>query len=203
EVTVKATSKAGVAEEKWIQKTNEPLETLTGTFHGHVDHEGEIFDWTGTAALKKRDLGVSSEASRAFGLVSGEATITASGTAIGTGCEQTGTQTLAIQRTATWAVEGEEAPFKYQIVFPFEFPGGITVNLIHCAHPAEEISTFKSIGPAALQSGEITLGSKPSETDFGPYTKTTSDLYAYENKAIAFQGIGEAVEWSWSFKGSP
>ncbi|MGA8364684.1 MAG: hypothetical protein WB709_09205, partial [Solirubrobacteraceae bacterium] len=206
EVTVKATSKAGVAEEKWIQKTDEPLNTLTGTFKGHVNHEGEIFDWTGTATLKRIDLGTSSEVSRAFKLVSGEATITASGVAIGTGCEQTGTQTLALSPSSTWAVEHEEAPFNYEIILPFDFPGGIEVTWVHCEKGINEGHTsFASLGPAALQSGEIKVENHGGiDIDVGPYIKQTSDLYTYENSATA-DGLstGESVEWSWSFKGSP
>ena len=51
--TLKATSKAGVAEATWKQKTENLIKTLTGTFSGRFDDEGEIVEWTGSATLAR------------------------------------------------------------------------------------------------------------------------------------------------------
>jgi hypothetical protein len=199
EATVTATSKAGVAEERWREKTGEPLTTLTGTFTGRSDNKGEVFEWTGTATLKHIDLGTI-EVSRAFELVSGEAKVVASGPAIGTGCEQKGSEILAISPASTWAVENQEAPFAYQMVLPFNFPGGINTTWTNCSEPANNgVASFGSIPTAALRSGEISA----KEPDPTALTKHTSDLYVYEGSTSATGPDGETLEWTWSFKGLP
>ena len=71
---VRATSKAGVAEQEWKQETEAGLTMVSGSFSGEFDDEGEVLKWTGTATFKVIETPVGGTI---LSLVSGESTITA------------------------------------------------------------------------------------------------------------------------------
>jgi hypothetical protein len=170
------------------------LSTITGTFTGHDDDQGSVLDWSGTATFTRADTGTGPGIAGVFALASGEATVTASGTAIGTGCQQTGTQPLALSPSSVWSVEGGATPYTYQIVAPFDYPGTIDVTWVNCSDPnLNGHTSTASIGPAAILSGDI-----------GGLSQTSPDGFAYDG---GFSGAGsdpgEMVKWTWSMKASP
>jgi hypothetical protein len=191
--TAYVTSTAGIAQDTWSEPiVVDNINTVTGTFTGHDEDQGSVLDWSGTATFQRADGGM--EIAGAFVLASGEATVTASGTAIGTGCQQTGTQQLALSPSSVWGVEGEAKPYTYQIVAPFDYPGTIDVTWINCSDPnLDGTPSTVSIGPAAIQSGDI-----------AGLNQISPDGFAYDG---SFSGAGldpgEMVRWTWSMKGSP
>ena len=80
---VRATSTAGVAEDPWRQKLDQ-INTITGTFTGHENDKGVIFDWSGTAPFR-RQTSVATPGGGILQLVSGQATVTVSGALPGCG----------------------------------------------------------------------------------------------------------------------
>lgn len=203
--TLKAVSKAGVAEATWKQKTAKLIGTIAGSFSGRYERtspEGaEVFEWSGTATFQRTEAGGNPEAASAFKLLSGEATVTASGAKIGTGCQQTGSGQLPLSVNSVWATEaGSGESVAYQIIAPFEFPASVTVTWVKCAEPTNEGQTEPvPIQPAALQSGPAIGGST---------SQTSPDGVAFSGSASAAGAANgldpeESESWSWSFKGSP
>ncbi len=91
-VMIRATSKAGVAEQEWKQETEAGLTMVSGSFSGEFDDEGEVLKWTGTATFKVIENPVGGTI---LSLVSGESTITANGHTP-EGCTVTGTETVPL-----------------------------------------------------------------------------------------------------------
>ena len=197
-VTVHATSTAGVAEETWSQDI-EGLPTITGTFTGHTTDLGVVYDWTGTATFTKTDTGTDVPGpGGVFQLTSGQATVTVSGSQIGSGCDQTGTTTIALFPGSPWTVTGMEKPFSYQVVAPFKSdpPKATDTN---CSDPNNngKDAGLGSMPGAALQSGDIAQGADPTGL-----LKMTDDLYKYEGSATSDR-FGESESWTWSMTGTP
>lgn len=197
-IVVHATSTAGVAEETWSQ-TIEGLRTITGTFTGHTTDLGVVYDWTGTATFTRTDTGTDIPGpGGVFQLTSGQATVTVSGSLIGSGCDQTGTSTIGLFPNSPWTVTGLEAPFSYQVVAPFK-PDVPKATNTNCADPNQngKDAGLGSMPGAALQSGDIAGGANPQGL-----VKTTTDLLAYSGSATADR-FGESESWTWSMTGSP
>ena len=91
--TLKATSRAGVAEATWKQKTEQVINTITGTFSGRFLDNAEVIEWSGSATYTAVEHTVGGGA--ILKLASGQATVTASGEPTGSGCLQTGTEDSA------------------------------------------------------------------------------------------------------------
>ena len=173
------------------------INTITGTFTGHDDDEGSVLDWSGTATFKRVDGLTGIHGS--FVLASGEATVTASGTALGTGCQQTGTQHVAVSPASVWAVEGEAEPYTYQIVAGFDYPGTVDVTWVNCSDPSlNGTPSTISIGPPAIQS--FTVGGSN-------LNQTSPDGFVYDGSFNVVGGAGlepgEMASWTWSMRGSP
>ena len=197
-VTVHATSTAGVAEETWSQDI-EGLQTITGTFTGHTTDLGVVYDWTGTATFTKTDTGNDVPGpGGVFQLTSGQATVTVSGSLLGSGCDQTGTTTIALFPGSPWTVTGMEKPFSYQVVAPFKSDPPKATNT-NCSQPNNN-GTDAGLGSmpgAALQSGDIAQGANPTGL-----VKTTDDLFRYDGGATSDR-FGETESWTWSMTGTP
>jgi hypothetical protein len=197
-ITVHATSTAGVAEETWSQDI-EGLQTITGTFTGHTTDLGVVYDWTGTATFTKTDTGTDVPGpGGVFQLSSGQATVTVSGSQIGSGCDQTGTTTIGLFDKSPWTVTGLEKPFSYQVIAPFK-PDPPNATNINCSDPNRNGSDagLGSMPGAALQSGDIAEGA-----NLYGLVKTTDDLYKYEGSATSNRA-GESENWTWSMTGTP
>jgi hypothetical protein len=194
-VLVHATSTAGVAEDTWYQPLEKPLNTITGTFTGHATDAGVIYNWTGTATFKRVDAGTPIPGPGGlFQLVSGQATVAVSGSEIGSGCDQTGTSTIGLFAQSPWSVGGNDSPFTYSIVAPFN-PDPPQATNVDCSNPQQNGTPagLGSMAPAALQSG-----------DTGSLQQTTNDLYTYSGSANAPGPDPETITtWSWSFTGQP
>lgn len=196
-VAVRATSTAGVAQETWSQKIEDELNTIAGTFTGHATDAGVIYDWTGTATFRRADPDAGRPGG-VFQLTSGQATVTVSGSLIGSGCSQTGTSTIGLFGQSPWTVTGAEAPFSYQIIAPFlpDVPQATNVN---CSDRSQNGTPagLGSMPATALQSGDIAAGAAPTGL-----VKTTNDLYSYTGSA-SVSDPDTPASWTWSFTGAP
>ncbi|HEV7493933.1 hypothetical protein [Baekduia sp.] len=199
-VALHITSTAGVADDTWSQPIEDQLTTIAGTFTGHATRAGVIYDWQGTATFTRVPSGADGAGPGGiFQLTSGQATVTISGSEVGTGCDQVGTSTISLQTNSVWTVNNAAAPFLYQIVAPFS-PDPPQATNVNCDHP-ETNGTPAGLGsmPAtALQSGDVAAGAALTGL-----IKTTDDLLAYDGSAsIAGPESDESASWTWSFKGA-
>ncbi len=194
--TFKATSKAGVAEDTWKQKTESVIQSMTGSFSGRDERGGELFEWSGTATWTR--LPESPEGASVLGLVSNEVTITASGTDP-EGCTQTGQEKAPLFPGSPLSVLGEGAPVGYDIDVPFSYPGLMNVIFSGCPTPHGEGDGpgTASLPGEALLTGDFFAG--------GPSAliQTSTDGVTFAGSATA-SGIepGEQLSWSWSLTGS-
>jgi len=194
--TFKATSKAGVAEGTWKQKTENVIQSVTGSFSGRDERGGEVFEWSGTATWTR--LPESPEGASILGLVSSDVTITASGTTP-TDCTQTGQEKAPLFPGSPLSVLGEGAPVGYDIDVPFSYPGLMNVIFSACPTPHGE---GEGPGTATLPGEALLTG------DFfsgGPSAliQTSTDGVTFAGSATG-SGIesGEQLSWSWSLTGS-
>ncbi len=204
EVTVKGTSKAGVAEAVWEQPT-EGLETISGSFTGFIHNHGETFEWSGTATFKRLALPGEPEGPETFLLAAGEATVTASGTPLGFQCTQTGTQTLPLSHFGVWGIVPKGENFEYRFVAEFEQPATMDVDYVACKNEGEGGPREVSLLPAALQSGHVTVESGLlgiPKISFTENTKISADGHTFIESASEEPTPGETVAWAWQMTGS-
>src|SRR6185312_4119799 len=136
-VAVRATSTAGVAQETWSQRI-EGLNTIAGTFTGHATDVGVIYDWEGTATFRRVDLGGPfAGPGGVFQLVSGQATVTVSGSENGSGCDQTGVSTIGLFGQSPFTVSGAAAPYSYQLIVAF-LPDPPQATNVNCSSAGED-----------------------------------------------------------------
>ncbi len=194
--TFKATSKAGVAEDTWKQKTESVIQSVTGSFSGRDERGGELFEWSGTATWTR--LPESPEGASVLGLVSSDVTITASGTDPA-GCTQTGQEKVPVFIGSPLSVLGEGAPVGYDIDVPFSYPGNMNVIFSACPTPHGEGDGpgTTTLPGEALLTGDFFAG--------GPSAliQTSTDGVTFAGSATA-SGIepDERLSWSWSLTGS-
>jgi hypothetical protein len=191
---VKATSKAGVAEGTWKQKTEQGLSTITGTFSGSFHDQGEVVEWSGTATFTAFEQ---LPEATVLKLSSSEVTAIASGFD-GGGCKISGTEEVSPFNEAFWTINGEGEGLLYQIVAPFGYPGNMKVTLSDCPEPPEDGQvTTTGLGLAALESGD------PLNDGLTALLKTSPDGKTFDGSATALGSEpDETYSWSWSFKGS-
>ncbi len=191
--TFKATSKAGVAEDTWKQKT-EGITTVTGTFTGHFDDHSEVIEWTGSATFTAIEQ---LPGATILQLSSSSVTATASG-ATDFECEQTGKEEVPLFSGSLFTVESLGEAIVYQVNAPFGFPGRMKATLFNCAEPSSDGLPYDpDLGLAAVLSGDA-LHNGPADL-----IKTSPDGTTFEGSATAFgTEPSESYSWSWSFKGS-
>jgi hypothetical protein len=204
--TFKATSKAGVAEATWKQKTAQLLKTISGTFTGRIENQGSLIQWTGTATFERVEIGGDPEAASTFRLSSGQAEVTASGFYVGAECKQSGKTEVGLQALAAlWTVEREGESFNYQFNAPFDPTAMVPVTLSSCnpINGLEGTETQLALHATALQSGEVRVSGSTPETGKVKISinQISPDGLAFEGSASEESG-GEKYSWSWSFKGS-
>ena len=192
--TFKATSKAGVAEDTWKQKTESVIQSVTGSFSGRDERGEELLEWSGTATYAR--LPESPDGASVLQVTSYEVTVTASGTTP-TGCSQTGKETVPLFSGSLFSVNGDSEPYPYTIVTPFGSPGRMNVTLSGCPEPTEDGPETTSLPGSALQSGDPIAG--------GPSAllQTSTDGVTFAGSASA-SGTepGETLQWTWSMTGS-
>jgi hypothetical protein len=191
---VKATSKAGVAEGTWKQKTEQGLTTITGTFSGSFDDRGEVVEWTGTATFTAFEQ---LPEATVLKLSSSKVDAIASGFD-GGGCKISGTEEVPLFNEGLWTINGEGEGLLYQIIAPFGYPGNMKVTLSDCPEPPEDgLVTTTGLGQAALQSGD------PIHNGLTAMLKTSPDGKTFDGSATALGSEpDETYSWNWSFKGS-
>jgi len=190
--TFKATSKAGVAEGTWKQKTESLIQMVTGTFKGHDDREGEIFDWSGSATFAR--IPASPEGASVLETIASDVTVTVSGTAP-TGCTVSGKEKVPLFEHSPFSVLGEAAPgVGYDIDAPFGFPGTVQVLFSACPPKGESFPGDTSLPGEALLSGDVRFGP-------GALVKTSPDGMTFDGSAVAEEPEDD-LSWEWSFTGS-
>jgi hypothetical protein len=192
---VKATSKAGVAEATWKQKTGSVIQTITGSFSGTDTRGGERFEWSGTATFAR--VPESPDGTSVLETVASEVTITASGVAP-EGCTQSGKEQVPVFGQSVFSVLGEAKPgVQYDIDVPFGFPGLMNVVLSACPPKVEGGSRTTSLPGQALLTGNFFAGGASA------LVQTSPDGVTFEGSATG-PGTepGEKLSWSWSFTGS-
>jgi hypothetical protein len=191
--TFKATSKAGVAEATWKQKT-EGINTVTGTFTGHFDDHSEVIEWAGSATFTAIEQ---LPGATILKLSSSSVTATASG---GTEfeCDQTGKEEVGLFFGSTFSVESLGETTVYQIDASWGFPGRMKATLFGCAEPSFNGQPYDpDLGLAALLSGDA-IHNGPADL-----IKTSADGTTFEGNATAVGSEpSETYSWNWSFKGS-
>ncbi len=190
--TFKATSKAGVAEATWKQKTDLLIHTISGTFSGRFEDKGELIEWTGSATFSAI---LHENGGTVLQLTSGEVNATASGTT-DFECEQTGRETITPFSQSTFTVATVTEPVQYTINIPYGFPGRMKSTLINCKEPSSDGTEYDpDLGLAAVLSGD-SIHNGPSDL-----LKPSPDGTTFEGGAT---GLGsepdERYSWSWSFK---
>lgn len=190
--TLKATSKAGVAEGTWKQKTESVIQTMTGSFSGRSEREGEVLEWSGTATFAR--IPESADGTSVLETVSSDVTMTVTGTA-GTGCKVAGEETVPIFEKSAFTVLGEATPgVGYDIDAPFGYPGLIDVMFSACPPKGEGYSGTVTVPNEAILTGDVLAGPLA-------LVKTSPDGLTFTGSATAVEAE-EDLSWSWSFKGS-
>lgn len=191
--TLKATSKAGVAEGTWKQKTESVIQVMTGSFSGRDEREGEVLEWSGTATFAR--IPESADGTSVLEPTSSELTVTVSGTAP-TGCTVTGKERVPIFERSAISVLGEGAPgVGYDIDVPFGFPDTMSVTFGPCPPKVTGGPGTISLPNEALLTGDALTGG-PSAL-----VKTSPDGVTYAGSAKAAEPEA-SLSWSWSFTGS-
>lgn len=194
--TLEATSKAGVAEGTWKQKTENVIQTMTGTFTGRDEREGELLEWSGTATFSR--IPASPEGTSILEPVASEVTVTASGVAP-TGCSQSGTEQVPVFAQSPFTVLGEGAPgVMYDIDVPFAYPGLMNVTFSGCPpHGEGDGPGTTSLPGEALLTGDFLTG--------GPSAllQTSTDGVSFAGSASGVGNEpGEMLHWTWSMTAS-
>jgi hypothetical protein len=196
-----ATSKAGVAEATWKQKTAQLLKTISGTFTGRIENQGSLIEWTGTATFERIEIGGDPEAASTFKLTSGRAEVTASGPYIGAECMQSGKTEVGLQPLAIWTVERQGESFDYQFIAAFDPTAMVPVTLSGCnpINGLEGTETELTLQASALQSGAVKVF--PGGVVLFSTTQTSADGLSFDASTSEERG-GENYSWNWSFKGA-
>lgn len=181
--TFRAVSKAGVAEESWVQKI-EGSNRISGTFSGKVVSESGTFTWTASASFVRSATQPVPNVVF-YDLVEGTETVTISGFNEEVGCTQGGQAQFALTPGQNgFIVTGAAPPFSYLI------QGG-------------------SIGQPL---GKGTLSGCINPEDNGDSIPISGGLFSFKgitSDAITFAGSltesepGFSLEESWSFKAGP
>lgn len=192
--TVKATSKAGVAEGTWKQKTESLIQTITGTFSGTDEREGELLKWTGSATFVR--IPESPDGASILETTTSEVTVTVAGVAPD-GCKVAGEEQVPIFEKSVFSVLGEATPgVGYDIDAPFGFPGRLDVVFSGCPPKGE------GDGPGTVSlPGEALLTGDAIHGGPGALVKTSSDGVTFDGSGTASEPE-EGLSWSWSFTGT-
>ena len=191
---VKATSKAGVAEGTWKQKTGKLLKTISGTFTGKIENHGSLIEWSGTATFERIEIpGADPEVASTFKPTSSHVEATASGAFQGAECTQSGSGPVELEAgTPVWTVEHNGETTEYQAIAPWSPTAEVPVILSSCNPSSLDGEKEELVLDApAIQSGPV----------LGSITHVSFDGVTFEGGAFE-ERAGEKYAWSWSFKGS-
>jgi len=146
--TVRGVSKAGIAEQSWVQKTNaKQIDRIEGTFGGELvgaTNTGtpSVQKWSGTAAFSRLTPPEGGPATGIYLLSSGEASIDLSGTEMSgaTGCLQSGSAQAPLE-SGILEVRGAGPeggpPYKYDLALSFK-PIAVKGTRHTCPKAAQE-----------------------------------------------------------------
>lgn len=201
-VTLKAVSKAGVAEASWIQKTEEKVvEEIVGTLSERSELGGSVFEWAGNGTFVRSTPPVVGPVDGVFKLVNGLYTFRASGNAnqigVGPKCSMRGSGQFALQKESAFTVFSQKfdglAPFEYTFSIGSEFPGGLP--------PMVEIETF-GCAPEASEFEGKRIPWPASWGFFAPTPNTSPDGVVYAGSETIEQGPLRVTK-TWSFEAKP
>jgi hypothetical protein len=197
--TVRAVSKAGVAEDSWVQKTDQDaIEQIAGTFSQRTENGGSVFEAAGNATFLRFTPAIFSPPEGGYTLVDGLYTFTASGkaTAIATDqCSMKGSGQFAVQKENQFSVFSqsfnEQPPYEYNFGVSSDNSSGlpmIDVELYGCSASASELEGDTFEYPAAM-----------SVYTASPYVSTDGITFA---ETVVQEGTNYKVTTAWNFTGS-
>jgi hypothetical protein len=201
--TVKAVSKAGVAEASWVQNTKEEaINQIEGSFGGElvgatVMGPPTMQKWSGVVHLNRLTPPDSGPASGIFAVTSGNVSIDLSGTESSgvTGCLQSGSAQAPLSggtMTVTGTGTGGGAPYEYAINLTMPFLA-VEATRHTCPKAAQEEgfegTTFEAVpawhlGVEGQESidGLSYLGALKQELGFPPFVTTIEENWNLTGK---------------------
>jgi hypothetical protein len=201
-VNLKAVSQAGVAEEKWIQPTEQDsINTISGTFTWRTEFFGSVFEAAGNATFLRWTPAIFGGASGGYKLASGLFTFTASGNAsqlVTDKCSMKGSGQFALQKDTEFAVFSKSAQNEGEP--PYEYSFGVASGGFS-ELPMIEIETYACSPEADEYNGK----KFPYPATFGVFTSTpytSVDGISYVDSFVSEEPNGKFTE-TWSFKGAP
>lgn len=158
--TIKAVSKAGIAEGSWIQKTEQKaIERIAGTFTMTVNNNGSIMKWSGSATFDRFGPPVLGGPNGSFKLSQGQVTVDASGkdSMLSPLCSQKGSKEFTLLPSSEFFVIGTPP----DLLPPYDYSTSISnsslplpeveIELFNCAPPADELEGETYSLPVPLQ----------------------------------------------------
>jgi hypothetical protein len=200
--TFKSISKAGVAEDSWIQKTSGEVNHLTGNFSGEIVRSTEkgpsVESWSGTATLDRSGPNVSGGAVGSYALASGGITYQVSGQeGLGvTACQWSGSKVVELpagSASGSGGVLGAppkfiEPPYTYSIRISTPPLVEFTFTRHDCPPGAEEEEGKEETIPFG------------AELDTGEQTSPDGIVYT-GSKEESF--LNTTITENWNFEGKP
>ena len=202
--TFKSVSRAGVAERKWTQKT-EDLETinhLIGNFSGEIvipTLKGpSVQSWSGGATLDRSAPAVVGGATGPYTLSAGSVTYHLSGQeGLGvTACQWSGTRVVALPAGAGSGSAGVFGAPPDFTAPPYEY----SIRIV--TPPLEEITFTRHSCPEGAEEEEGKEVTIPFLVEFNTETQTSADGIDYSGSREEKSG-GATITQSWVFKGEP
>lgn len=199
-VTVRAVSRAGVAEDTWVQKTEQDsIDEISGTFSYRSESFGSIFEAAGHAKYVRWTPAIYGGAEGAYKITEGQYTYTASGSAgqlVTPKCSMKGSGVFPLAKELQFAVFSQtfdgEPPYYYTFDLASEGAGGlpmIEIETYACAPEASELEGDKFPYPATF-------------AILTPDQHFSEDGTLYEETVIQEQGPAKITQ-TWSFQGKP
>jgi hypothetical protein len=194
-VTVRATSRAGVAEDTWQQPIEaSQINHIGGSFNGSqttsTPYGDSVLTFSGTVQFDRSSSSPSgSGAGGGYSLSSGSYTLTASGyDPSSTGCQQSGSQQFTIPPgNGSFEVFNHTAPYTYK--FQIMQSGSLTVTRSNCPPGFESFdgTTYQAVLARTIGTNDY---------------QTSQDGTAYDGTETEAQGGNQFTE-NWSFQGTP
>lgn len=201
--TVRAVSKAGIAEQSWVQKTRpeDGIQTIEGSFGGEltgatVTGPPSTQKWSGVVSLHRLTPPDGGPSSGLFVVTSGNVSVDLSGTESSgaTGCLQSGSAQAPISGgTMTVSGPGEGVPYQYEIQLTMPFL--VVKATRHTCPKAAQEAGYEGTEFDATPAWKLTVSGQESGDGLG-FTGSVKESFG----APPFLSW---IEESWNLHGKP
>lgn len=181
-VTVKFTSTAGVGEKSWTQPTEPGINHIIGTFTQREEEAGSIFEWTGKVEFDRSTEAFMGGSDGQYQMTPANFTVTASGSARGSSCSQSGSGSFARSPADSGFFvlprAAESDPYLYVFTIqPAPEPELLySISIFSCPKPEEEHSSEETASftasPLELEKSADGIDFSGSETVEEPFAPT-------------------------------